>query len=62
MKVDQSAKYFLVDSRDRDIARVCCGEELLHGNTGVDDDDDDDEDDDGGEGAIQVWMMMMIGV
>ena len=61
MKVDQSAKYFFVDSRDRNIARVRCGEELLHGNTGVDD-DDDDEDDDGGEGAIQGWMMMMIGV
>ena len=33
-KVDQGAKHIVVDPSDWHIARVCRGEELLHGNTG----------------------------
>ena len=34
IKVDQGAKYIVADPGDRDVARVRCREELLHGDTG----------------------------
>ena len=40
VQVDQGAKYIVADPGDRDVARVRCREELLHGDTGDNYDND----------------------